>query len=229
MAFKQMENISNFLKAVKGMGLGQSDAFDTIDLYEARDMTKVVMCLHAFGAIIAVDGGKYGYEGPMLKTDVKFACKNQREYTPAQMAAQRAMAGSTAINSGSAGVMERSGVQRTGITFGNEQAGSGSAELTAQTAGSAGVMERSNVTQTGITFGNNQAGAGSAELTAQTAGSAGVMERSGVQKTGITFGNDQAGSGDAGITAQTAGSAGVMERSEVKQPGITAGAKAGSA
>ena len=45
--------------------------FDTIDLYEARDLTKVVMCLHAFGAIINVDASKYGFAGPFLETGVK--------------------------------------------------------------------------------------------------------------------------------------------------------------
>ena len=51
------------------------------------------------------------------------------------MAAQRAMAGTTAINAGSAGVMERSEVKKGGITFGNDNAGDGDAGLSAQTAG----------------------------------------------------------------------------------------------
>ena len=36
-------------------------------------------------------------------------------------------------------------VKKGGITFGNDQAGAGTADLTAQTAGSAGVMQRSEV------------------------------------------------------------------------------------
>ena len=62
---------------------------------------------------------------------------------------------SPTLRHASAGVMERSNVTQTGITFGNNQAGAGTAELTAQTAGSAGVMERSGVQKTGITFGNS--------------------------------------------------------------------------
>ena len=90
----------------------QNDVFDTIDLYESRDLTKVVMCLHSFGAIISVDASKYGFSGPFLETSVKIATQNKREYTQEQMAAQRAMAGTTAINAGSAGVMERSEVKK---------------------------------------------------------------------------------------------------------------------
>ena len=147
-----------------------------------------------------------------------------RHFTAEQLAAGKACG--TLLNAGSSDVMERSGVQKTGITFGNDQAGSGdTAAAVATSQGSAGVMERSGVQKTGITFGNDQAGGGDAGSVASSSqGSHGKMERSGVQKTGITFGNDQAGGGDAGSVASSSqGSHGKMERSGVQQTGITFG------
>ena len=40
-AFKQMENIGNFLKACEAMGVKRSDLFQTVDLYEANNITQV--------------------------------------------------------------------------------------------------------------------------------------------------------------------------------------------
>ncbi|KAF9948017.1 hypothetical protein BGZ72_010005, partial [Mortierella alpina] len=40
--FVKMENISNFLNAAKQLGVQSSDLFQTVDLYEGKDMTQVV-------------------------------------------------------------------------------------------------------------------------------------------------------------------------------------------
>jgi len=45
LAFKQMENISNFLAGCKTLGLRDSDCFMTVDLYEAKNMVAVVDCI----------------------------------------------------------------------------------------------------------------------------------------------------------------------------------------
>ena len=151
-------------------------------------MAKVIQCLHAFGGAVQKEGI---YNGPTLGTAI--ADKNKREFTPEQLAAGKA--GGTLINAGSSAQMERSGVVKTGITFGNDNAGSGdAAATTAVSQGSAGVMDRSGVTKSGITFGNDNAGSGDAgSTTAASQGSAGVMDRSEVGKTGITFGSEQGG------------------------------------
>ena len=123
-----------------------------------------------------------GFGGPNLETGVKFASENKREFTEEQLAAQREMsAAGTAINQGSAAVMERSGVQKTG--------GSPPSLMLATQCPCSGCLQLVQKTlafgmQTGITFGNDQSGSGEAGLTAVSAGSAGIMERSGVQKTG---------------------------------------------
>ena len=41
LAFKQMENVSNFTRAMKKLGVRETDCFDTIDLFEAHDIAKV--------------------------------------------------------------------------------------------------------------------------------------------------------------------------------------------
>ena len=48
-AFKQMENISNFLTACEGYGVHKTDLFQTVDLYENQNMVKVVSTIHALG------------------------------------------------------------------------------------------------------------------------------------------------------------------------------------
>ena len=49
MAFKQMENIGNFLNAIEKYGVAKHDSFQTVDLYEGVNLTQVVMTIHALG------------------------------------------------------------------------------------------------------------------------------------------------------------------------------------
>ena len=41
MAFKLMENISNFLEAATRYGVAKTDLFQTVDLYEAENIPQV--------------------------------------------------------------------------------------------------------------------------------------------------------------------------------------------
>jgi len=50
-AFKQIENIGNYVKAWKNLGLNKSLAFDTADLYEGRNMTLVVDNIHELATV----------------------------------------------------------------------------------------------------------------------------------------------------------------------------------
>jgi len=47
--FKLMENINNFQKAIQEYGVPKIDVFQTVDLYEKKDMTNVTMSLFALG------------------------------------------------------------------------------------------------------------------------------------------------------------------------------------
>lgn len=45
MPFKQMENVSNFLKACRAVGVAEYSLFETVDLFEGKDLGLVVRCL----------------------------------------------------------------------------------------------------------------------------------------------------------------------------------------
>lgn len=40
-----MENVSNFLKACRAVGVAEHSLFETVDLYEGKDIGLVVRCL----------------------------------------------------------------------------------------------------------------------------------------------------------------------------------------
>ncbi|KAJ2378044.1 Protein kinase of the Mitotic Exit Network, partial [Coemansia sp. RSA 2611] len=48
-----MENIGNFLSAAQSLGLDSSDLFQTVDLYEGKNMPRVIMTLLAIARVVA--------------------------------------------------------------------------------------------------------------------------------------------------------------------------------
>jgi len=52
MAFKLMENISNFLDAITRYGVAKTDLFQTVDLYEAENIPQVWLLLYAITYIL---------------------------------------------------------------------------------------------------------------------------------------------------------------------------------
>jgi len=65
MAFKQRENISNWLTAIQSLGVHNNAVFGPDDLYEAKNMGSVLNCIFAFGGAVQVsvpeyDGPKFG-------------------------------------------------------------------------------------------------------------------------------------------------------------------------
>uniref|UniRef100_A0A8C9VSX2 Transgelin n=2 Tax=Scleropages formosus TaxID=113540 RepID=A0A8C9VSX2_SCLFO len=60
MAFKQMEKISQFLKAAEAYGVITTDIFQTVDLWEGKDMAAVQRTLMALGSVaVTKDDGHY--------------------------------------------------------------------------------------------------------------------------------------------------------------------------
>ena len=63
MPFKQMENISAFLRASRYLGVAEFDVFETVDLFESKDMNSVVRCLLALyravqrNLVVVLDAG----------------------------------------------------------------------------------------------------------------------------------------------------------------------------
>lgn len=66
--YLQMDNIENFLKAVTSFGVPRSDQFETVDLYECRDLNLVVNCLFALSQHIMKHPDDFpDFGGPFLK------------------------------------------------------------------------------------------------------------------------------------------------------------------
>lgn len=53
MAFKIMENISAFLEAIKAYGVPTSDLFQTVDLFEKKDIASVTKTIFALGRTVS--------------------------------------------------------------------------------------------------------------------------------------------------------------------------------
>lgn len=86
MAFKQMENINNFLSFCEQVAsISKSEIFATVDLYEAQDPNSVIMCLSA----LARRADKFGKQpmGPRESHGEK------KEWTPEQLKAGEGIIG----------------------------------------------------------------------------------------------------------------------------------------
>jgi len=75
MAFKQMENIGNFLKAVDLAGVPKLDVFQTVDLYENQNLQQVWLCLLKLSSVAETKG----FPGPHI--GVKIAEKKERRFS----------------------------------------------------------------------------------------------------------------------------------------------------
>ena len=151
MPFKQMENVSNFLRACRTLGVAEHDLFETVDLYDAKDLGVVVTCIHALGRAAQK---LPGYGGPTL--GVREASANVRTFSEEQKQMQRAASAMPSRQTmGSSSTMQRQEVLRTGVNFGNAMAGGGdAASVPQQNMGSVGVMERSEAQYYDPTFGH---------------------------------------------------------------------------
>ncbi|GFO38491.1 transgelin [Plakobranchus ocellatus] len=106
MAFKQMENIGNFLSACEAIGCAKADLFQTVDLYEKQNMAQVVNGIHALGRK-AQALGQPGI-GP------KESSANVRQFTDEQL---RAGEGVIGLQMGS-----NKGASQAGQNFGKTRA-----------------------------------------------------------------------------------------------------------
>lgn len=83
MAFKQMEQISMFLRAAESYGVTKTDIFQTVDLFEGKDLAAVQRTLMALGSV-AVTKGDGNYKGDPSWFHKK-AQENRREFSEEQL------------------------------------------------------------------------------------------------------------------------------------------------
>ncbi|CAM6006639.1 unnamed protein product [Sphagnum balticum] len=79
--FALRENVSQFCNAARGYGVPDNELFQTVDLFEKKNIAQVTLAIHALGR----QAQKMGYKGPTL--GVKLAEENKREFTEEQLRA----------------------------------------------------------------------------------------------------------------------------------------------
>lgn len=136
------------------MGVSEHDLFETVDLYEEKDLNVVVQCIFALGRTIQTTVPSF--TGPTLGP--RLATTNRREFSEEQLSKARLETGMTKIMAGSRETMERSEVSTSNsVTFGAERVGTGhSGSVNVLNQGSIQTMDRTHISQSGnITFGHD--------------------------------------------------------------------------
>ncbi|MGH0165156.1 UNVERIFIED_CONTAM: hypothetical protein FKN15_065264 [Acipenser sinensis] len=113
MAFKQMEKISQFLKAAEAYGVITTDIFQTVDLWEGKDMAAVQRTLVALGSVaITKDDGFYQGDRSWFH---RKAQGNRREFSEEQLRQGQSLIG---LQMGSNRGASQSGM--TGYSYGHK-------------------------------------------------------------------------------------------------------------
>ena len=81
MPFKKMENIANYLKAVRAIGMKEFEMFGTPDLYEEKNMNMVINSFHALGRTLQT----IMPDAPFPKLGIKIVEKNERHFSEQQL------------------------------------------------------------------------------------------------------------------------------------------------
>ena len=107
MAFKKMENISNFLKACEGMGCQRADLFQSVDLFDGNNINQVINGICALGR-----KAPFHYDGPGLGPEE--ATQNKRSFSEKQLRAGQGVIG---LQAGT-----NKGASQAGLNFGKTRA-----------------------------------------------------------------------------------------------------------
>ncbi|CAF2382331.1 unnamed protein product [Rotaria sp. Silwood2] len=85
--FKLRENVSAFQAAARAYGLPDAELFQTVDLFEKRNIPQVTQCIHALGR----HAQRKKFTGPTLGP--KMSDSNQRDFSDEQLRAGQSMVG----------------------------------------------------------------------------------------------------------------------------------------
>jgi hypothetical protein len=106
MAFKQMENINNFLKECEAMDMVKTDLFQTADLYDNKNIPQVINSLYALGRKCQT----LGIELP-IPFGTKESTENKRQFSEQQLKEGQHIIG---LQAGS-----NKGASQAGMSFGS--------------------------------------------------------------------------------------------------------------
>ncbi|XP_053208287.1 muscle-specific protein 20-like [Panonychus citri] len=107
-SFKLMENINTFQTAARNYGVPEIDVFQTVDLFEKRNIPQVTQCLLALGRTCYLHSD---FNGPYLGPKPSEECK--RDFSEEQL---RASDGIISLQYGS-----NKGANQSGQNFGNSR------------------------------------------------------------------------------------------------------------
>lgn len=165
MAFKQRENIVNYLEGCKKLGMKESDCFVTQDLFEGDNMIVVIDQIFTLGA---VSRKVNGFKGPYL--GVKLSDENKREFSEEQLIAMRMAV--PMHNAGSVYIEKEKGTDSI-VMYGKvgQEMGQASSEVTQQNSGGIAVEKNKGVDAI-VKYGKvgQEMGLCSDEASMQTAG-----------------------------------------------------------
>jgi len=102
--FALRENVSAFCNAARAYGVPDNELFQTVDLFEKKNIGQVTLAIHALGRFAQ----KNGFTGPTL--GIKMCDENKREFTDDQL---RASEGFIGLQAGS-----NKGATQSGQSFG---------------------------------------------------------------------------------------------------------------
>ncbi|KAJ3333217.1 Calponin-3 [Gonapodya sp. JEL0774] len=109
MPFKQMENVQSFLQACETIaGMKKHDLFQTVDLYENKNIVQVIDTIHMFTRYANRSNPSIPHLGPKLATS------NERVFSPEVLQAGKAVG--SILTGGFAG-----GASQSGMSFGGRR------------------------------------------------------------------------------------------------------------
>lgn len=107
MAFKQIENISLFLRGCQNLGMPKDDCFAARDLVDEVNLANVLGCLEGLGGLCQA----HNIAVPVFGKN-KYAKQNKRVWTDEQLRLQKEQDRGTMLTTGSHGTMERVEAQK---------------------------------------------------------------------------------------------------------------------
>ena len=177
MPFKQMENVSNFIKACRKIGVPEYALFTTPDLYDGKSVVNVTNGLVALGSKAQ---SIPGYSGPSLGASDN--TEKVGSYTKGVKKSKWKIGsgggGMSKMMMGSAGVMQKTQAGFHDISNGANYSGKSVGGRTKMGDGSSSVMDRTQNSYHDISNGAKHSGASVGGATLLSQGSSNTMERS---------------------------------------------------